>query len=197
MKLSPELLSYNVVRSNILEIYEQAELVDWTEGKNWYSEAHSFAVSISKKYDIPLIVASGLIACLSPLKSWEYNKQLVKMYLEGVYKHTGTQIDKCHRIVKDGTYAGISGILGGLKTRAFFNNIYLPNQTNHVCLDRHQAKIATGLYIDTLTDYQYKTIAESHRKLAKELSITPQELQCITWVKYRKIKIKHFRNKNI
>lgn len=184
-----ELLKHSaVVEDNIMEIYEQHTLDDLVKGKEWYSEAHSFAVSLSNQYGISVMVACGIIAALSPQKEWNLNKIIANLYFQEIYKHTGTQIQKCRNIEKCKTVEEINEVLGGLKTINFFNNIYDPRNPDYVCIDRHIAKVATGMDIEAVNKKQYELIKSVYICLAKKLGILPVDLQSICWVTYKRIK---------
>lgn len=55
----------------ILSTYNQSNSFS---GSNWYVEANLYAQSLANRFKIPLSVACGVLAALSPIKKWNENK---------------------------------------------------------------------------------------------------------------------------
>lgn len=193
MKSLTELLHYNIVKDNIHEILIQSTLDEYERGLCWYNKALSFCSDLSDEVNVPLINTIGVVSSLSPKCSWERNQEIARLYFNGIYKHTGTQIDKCKRIEKATKYHEISNILGGLKTRNFFGNILYPNDKYHVVIDTHVIKATTGIYTDRITNYQYIKLKALLQQAAKDYNMIPSSLQSILWLVYRDRKIKYFK----
>jgi len=179
------------LKNNIMKVYDVSG-----RGKNWYKKAHAFAAGLSK--DITLEQSAGIIAALSPQKSWSTNQKLAKSFiLDGKRSgHTGVFILKCERILMTEQVEEIATILNGNKITSFFYNILYPENFGPVTIDRHAIGIAVNgpkrrvLGNLSLTDNQYRGIEQAYILAAEQLGIFPHELQAITWVKYRSIQAK-------
>ena len=169
---------------NILNWYWQADETDRKEGSFWYESAFDLVTDIAYQTCDPHFKIAGIIAALSPQKSWNENKNIVNRWFFGDKKgHTKQQLDKCRRIMAADTLEEVLEILGGLKTRAFCLNILGFDQ--HVCIDRHAMTIAG--FSGNLTPKRYAEISEAYITAAYQLEISPANLQAITWVAYRRI----------
>lgn len=191
MKLSKELLTYDIVKSNIEEIYQQVTLQEYQDGLRWYTEAHSFCEDVSKQYNVPLLNICGVVSALSPQKEWNHNKHITHLYLQGISKHTKVQIEKANRIIKSSSFAEISNHLGGNKTRNFFGNLMYPKDPHFVCLDRHMVKVCTGLYVDVIRGPMYNRLKSVFKDVSLHFGLLPVELQGITWLTEKRVKIKY------
>lgn len=60
--------------TNIVKRWMQATPGERTAGKDWYPAAHRTAVALSKKYNIPVKEAAGLLAAYSPQTPWGRNQ---------------------------------------------------------------------------------------------------------------------------
>lgn len=179
---------------NILSVYNEAGNVI---RPNWYVSANFFAQSLANKYDVPLSVACGVIASLSPLKSWTENKIIAEGFLHnGKGKHTVAFIEKARQIkASNGDVETIALILNGNKTISFFINILEPHQQNFVTIDRHALSIALGRNIlenegKGITFNQYQFFANAYNVAGVKAGISPVLMQSITWETWRENKSK-------
>lgn len=163
------------------------------EGHNWYREARDYCQSLADEFNLPLANVVGALAALSPGTSWDRNKLETRWLLAILAGHKvakfkfttyGANVLKAERIAKGET--GLFNPKTGPKTYYFFLCIMDPENNQHVCIDRHAYRIATGLEYKYLTPKQYNAIAEHYRKHARKLGIKPMELQAVLWVDYRK-----------
>lgn len=180
--------------NNIMKVYNQS---DKTISTNWYVEANQYAQSLATLYNVPLSVACGVIASLSPLKSWNENKIIAKSFLHnGKGKHTKCFIDKAVQIKQsNGDVETIANILNGNKTISFFINILEPHQQNFVTIDRHALSIALGRNIlenegKGITFNQYQFFVNAYNVAGTKAGISPVLMQSITWVTWRELKKK-------
>lgn len=187
-------LKQSKVVKNILKVYNDTT---FTAESNWYTTANELAVSLAKAYDYNLLQVAGVIAALSPLKSWDENKRIAEAFLKsGDAYHTGTMIAKADDIVNyDGNFQRefILTTLNGNKIQNFFLNIAYPMAKEGVTIDRHAVSIAFGKSLPdsmlrSITDRQYEFFAECYRIAAAKAGILPNEMQAVTWVKWRKLK---------
>jgi hypothetical protein len=180
---------------NILKVYNDSSVSH--EGYDWYKDAHKLADSLAREFGLTTLQVAGIIASLSPLKSWYENKRIARQFIASGYgKHTSKFIAKAEQIkLYDSDYPRefILTTLNGNKIQNFFLNIAYPNADTHVTIDRHSISVALGRSIQehegrNLTDKQYEFLASCYRDASTKLGILPNQLQAVTWVKWREIK---------
>lgn len=189
------LYTKTVVR-RIMEVYDKA-----TDKKDWYREANEFAFTLS--YEIwdkkpatrkkAHAKVCGIISAFSPLKSWDENMVIAKLFVEtGKIKHTKTLGDKAKEIFNsDGEVDTIFVILNGNKITSFFLNILNPDDSQAVTIDRHAISIALGYSITDnfqMTEKQYEFFSNCYRIASHKAGILPLQMQAITWTKWREMK---------
>jgi hypothetical protein len=93
--------------------------------------------------------------------------------------------------VHEGVHPG--DILGGLKVRAFYNNIVNPRYSKAVTVDTHAARAAFGKH--ALTDKEVSfvfratgnaIIQQAYRNVARRYKILPMKLQAVVWLRVKK-----------
>ena len=180
---------------NIQKVLDSASAEHVTHGKSWYRLARLEALKISEETNVSFLVACGVIAALSPRNKWARNLQDARNMcgpwaLHMKYATFTRNVNKAHEIKQMGkTRAQISEILGGDKTRAFFDNIYDAN-SSMVTIDLHMQMVALGGYLAEkhrphITKKHYKEIAGAVIALANKYGLRPHELQAITWLAWR------------
>lgn len=192
MKLNGIKYSENTLVKNILRVYDAT---NEHQRYDWYSEAHNFAIELSKSSGYSVAQCCGVIAAFSPLKRWNENKKIARAFLDhGIVDglHTRVFIGKAKSIIhymeSDGcelTY--ISQVLRGEKIKAFFHNILKPACTENVTIDRHAICIAIGRKYGEIkiNNSQYRQIKAAYIKAANKLQISPIKLQSATWLIWR------------
>lgn len=163
---------------NILSVYRRATTDQLMEGMSWYQDAHLIAREAGN-----VTTGAGIISALSPRMPWGRNIVLARKAYTGPLE--GGALKRSIATVN----AILSGIhpldvLGGLKTRAFFDNILNPLTSNEVTVDTHAIKIA-GINRHSVGKGLYNDIANAYREAAKEYGIMPLEMQAVTWTVYR------------
>lgn len=164
--------------------------------KNWYFTVNEYCQHVSQAFDIPLIKVAGILSALSPQNKFEQNlKDLENFLLSGGLSKAstfGNQVNKAYNILHCDNYSedSIKALLGkGLKTRAFFENIYRPETSESVTVDLWQIRWAKRLNIipenGTLTAKRYRKISARVTKYANKLGIMPHQFQALTWVYLR------------
>ena len=177
------------VVNNILSIYDQCE-----RPTQWYHDANKFARNLSKLTGISTAKVCGVIAALSPLKSWDENKIIARMYLTGgPFKHTAAMKAKADAILAgSGEYQEICEILNGNKISAFFMNLYFPGEVDNVTIDRHALAVALGRTIEDneaqITTKQYQFFERCYQIAAKKSNVTPMFMQSAVWERWRELK---------
>ena len=149
------------------------------------------------KYNVPLTVSCGIIASLSPLKSWTENKLIAESFLHnGKGKHTQVFIEKARQIKQsNGNAETIAMILNGNKIISFFFNILEPHNQNFVTIDRHALSITLGRNILEqegigITNKQYDFFVSAYNLAGVKAKISPVLMQSITWETWRENKSK-------
>lgn len=180
--------------NNILKVYHRNE-----SPTNWYEEAHDYAYILAHEFyvllkGIHIAKTAGIIAALSPLKSWDLNMQLAKDFLKtGTCGHTKTMVNKAKAILEsDGNIDTICDILNGNKITSFFLNIYNPDTSNVVTIDRHAMDIALGSVQNedkrSMTVAQYEFFQNCYIVAANKLGVMPHYVQSVTWEQWRREK---------
>lgn len=183
--------------------YGLATAEELNNGLKWYGKAHEFARALSLIHNIPLIQVCGIIAALSPQQAWDSNLKQAKQFLNNrtATGATAARIEKCFSILDTQDETEILEILSKgakfLKTRKFFINIYAPERTNDVTIDRHAIAAmqqnnnnvaAMDEQSRQLTPKQYLFAESCYISAANKLNITPCQLQGIVWIVYRRLR---------
>lgn len=178
------------VINNILSVYNQCE-----NPSDWYIEAHTFAANIAANKNLSNAKVCGVIAALSPLKSWDENKIIAKSFINtGRAKHIGVMVQKAKDIVNgSGEVQEICEILNGNKITSFFINMLFPAKEEAVTIDRHAVAVALGRNakdneLQGITDKQYNFFVDCYKEAAEIAGITPNLMQSATWEKWRELK---------
>lgn len=199
-----KLLTRTKVKNNILKIWDKT-LPD--ERFDWYKDAKEFAInevaqiislehSNQPKYSTYNInKACGIIAALSPLKTWEQNKKIaIEFVLTENCGHIQQFKNKALDILKSsGTDEEILSILKGKKISSFYCNIRYPQQCTNITIDRHALSIALNTWITDedyrgITQNQYDFFVDCYKLASQKVNVSPLLMQSATWVRWRKIK---------
>lgn len=181
--------------NNILRVYDSS---DSFKLNDWYQQANDYAMSLSEKYGVDFLKVCGILAALSPLKSWDLNKKIAVEFLEGNYNiHTKSNVNKAKEIrsLKISDALQISEVLRGNKVTSFFLNIYEPSLQETVTIDRHALCIGVGEVLKEselrgLTETQYKFFVNCYKIAATKRNVKPLMMQSVTWEQWRKQKSK-------
>lgn len=164
--------------------------------------------------------AAAVIAVLSPQVNWERNKFLAEhvysLVIAGFW-HSRKSVDDVREAWPHGLSDGAGkafrilvlgedpdDVVKGPKVRQFWHTIVDPTDPLAVVVDRHAWAVAFGR---VLTDEElgqltgrrgaYDHVAQLYRNAAKILTselgatITPAEVQAITWTHWRRTMVKH------
>jgi len=162
---------------------------------NWYYEVNDYCLTLSEAYGIPLIKVAGILSALSPNNTFKGNCNSLEKFLEfktdcKVSTFNG-QKEKAKQIYNmvEPTESKIKAVLGGLKTQAFFCNIYQPYTSESVCIDLWMIRYARRLKLipqeGTLTPKRYGIVEQAVREYADKLNLRPHETQALIWVDIR------------
>jgi hypothetical protein len=162
---------------------------------NWYFDIHDYCKTLSEVYDVPLIKVAGIMSALSPNNTVRSNVISLEKFLrtKGNCKVTtfNQQKEKALTILNADdniTVEQVKVILGekkdsGLKTKAFFDNIYRPHTSNEVTIDLWMIRWAK--IEGSLTPKRYRETAQKVKDLANKIGILPHQLQAKIWVDIR------------
>lgn len=165
--------------------------------KKWYYEIHDYCKTLSEYHNVPLIKVAGILSALSPNNTFRMNVMSLEKFLrtKGNCKVTtfGNQKKKAQTILAASDSISeddVKTLLGkGLKTRAFFENIYRPKTSQAVTVDLWQIRWAKSMGIipkkGTLTDKRYRDISKAVTDYASGLGLLPHEFQAMTWTAIR------------
>ena len=187
-----EILTRTKVKNNILGFYLNSSQED---RRDWYGDAHNFAKSLAGRYNISVSKSTGVIAALSPVKTWSQNMICAeKMIAVGQSHHMRQFEDKAKRILSSsGSDKSILAILRGSKISSFYLNILYPTNTENITIDRHALSVSLGKWTTDadyqgMTKTQYQFFVDCFKYTAKQIEISPLLLQSSTWEAFRKIK---------
>lgn len=185
-----EKYSARKLTSNVLAVYA---LTSNEQRKDWYYEAHKWAVNIMFAANLEstpenLNKACGVIAALSPVKSWNDNKKIaLDFLLTGNAGHMKQFVNKAAQIVaSNGSEQEIKRILNGNKITAFYHNIRWPQCASTSTIDRHALRVLLMKNVNDddyrgITDNQYQFFVDAYKRAAKKIGITPARVQSATW----------------
>jgi hypothetical protein len=146
-------------------------------------------------YDVPLIKVAGILSALSPNNTVRSNVISLEKFLRTKGNCKVTTFDgqkkKALAIFHSSdniTIDEVKQILGtkkdsGLKTKAFFDNIYRPHTSQAVTIDLWMIRWAK--IEGSLTPKRYRDTAQKVRELANEIGVLPHQMQAKIWVDIR------------
>ena len=185
-----------ITARNICKLYRESTPAQRESGAAWYADAATISAALAEKYSITREQAAGIIAALSPLRSWGDNVNLAARAIAnggltgGAFKDS---VAKVNRILAGDK---VLDVLGGDKVRAFFHCILTGGQTSAVCIDRHALDAATNTRNTDetrprLSAKKYREVADAYVRAAQILSresgtlITPSAVQATVWLAWR------------
>ena len=182
------------VVDNIVRIYNDPT---FDFNSDWYIDASQFAKDLSNQHNVPYLKVCGIIASLSPLKSWDENKKIAVTFLKtGDARHTKLCTGKANDILNDtdpNPVDSILAILNGNKIKNFFINIAFPKDAEAVTIDRHALSICLNRSIVKeeyvgITNGQYNFFVSCYSEAGDKLGVRASMVQSITWEKWRELK---------
>lgn len=173
---------------NIAACLARATADEYTAGMVWYNDAHNLALELSPKN---VWRGAGVIAALSPLKTWNLNVRLARNAFDtgivtgniGIHNAIGQRI-------LDGEHP--LDIMRGDKTRNFATAIATNGKADIATIDRHAFDIAMNQVFTDKTrkigKRIYRDMAAAYSVAADEAGISVNQIQAITWVTWRREK---------
>lgn len=186
---------------NIIRVFHLSTEQERVAGFRWYQKARELVHELDPQHPHR---AAGIIAALSPLKNWAQNVNAARAFYAGYRNMTlRSQIRKAEQISTANSIEEIVAILNGPKIISFFRCI-IQEDSNEVCVDRHALDISRGyslLYKNEKlrSTYlsrkgNYNKVQDEYRKAAKRLGLTPHEVQAVTWLTWRRLKLTYGTN---
>lgn len=172
----------NILTENILTAWAEASQPQVARGRGWYQAAHDLAWIIANG---DVVTGAGVIAALSPQKSWDVNRRLaINACMHGdITGQVGDAVAKAKAILA-GNNPGLV-LPEGKKTWHFFHNILRPDDQEFVTVDRHAYRVATSEWDNAsprISMARYAQIVSAYQDAAKILREAPSTVQAVTWV---------------
>lgn len=167
--------------------YRRATCEQVEAGRQWYPDANAIALDMMVQYGVTLEQSSSIIAALSPRMSWGSNV----MFAERLLASGGTLDRGClGRSIRQATriYQGEHplAVLGGLKTRAFYEAILTSGQSDTAVIDVHAWAMLIGergTRPPNRGDYRAADVCM--RRAARIVGENLHDFQAITWLTWR------------
>lgn len=165
--------------SNIIATWNSATSEQLAAGRAWYSVARDIALIIGNG---DVRKGAGVIAALSPMTSWSLNVRNATSLANGETVGALSQsLTKATRILNGENFADV--LPYGSKTWNFAYNI--AGSPDHVTIDRWAIRVAVGYDKSTVTELQYRILADAYRKAAAEIGESASTVQAVTWCAIR------------
>lgn len=194
----PKLPDADIADQRIIAILEEASRQERYAGMTWYQDAHDMCHKWAIDYNIfSHSHVAGIIAALSPQRSWESNLEIAELVLRG---ETAGQLDHAiasAQAMRSGVHPTVVLYEKGMnnpKVRAFYENMDDPIHSLAVTVDRH----VLGIVMDDfraiqkaglrITPGENAFLQERFRILAQGLGMRPNQLQAITWVVWKRLR---------
>ncbi len=171
----------------IRTLYEKAPAEMRERGRHWYKREHAEARLIAEEAGLPVEHVCACLAVLSPRCQWPRVKAASRELLSGK-KPRGffnRNLTKAVQIVSSRNGIPIDPHKAP-KTWAFWQNLWHPEDPGPVTLDSWMFR-AHGLPA-RVGFAAYQTLAECYRRVARELSLIPNQLQATVWLHSKKMR---------
>lgn len=186
-----------LAQSRITGILETACDTDIDKGATWYFDVNKLCEEMAKgselKHITPVHVA-GIIAALSPMRSWPDNINKARDAVDtGIARGLGHTVETATTIWHGfDPEIVISRTGNNPKVYSFFKNIAYPETSDDVTIDRHM----WNLLFDDLgvvekaglrfKGREYQWAASQFRTVASGFDLLPHQLQAISWLAWRR-----------
>ena len=173
-------LSVEEMQENLQNGWWNTNPIQRFRGSVWYPFAHDFAYVIGHG---DVRKGAGLIAALSPQKSWDVNRRLAVDASQGLFwGQVGNALDKARAIYDGADPATVLPM--SKKTGHFYMNILDPMDPNWVTIDRHAIRAARCDWDDgdpRITDKDYANYVLAYQKAAANEGVVPSVFQAGIW----------------
>jgi hypothetical protein len=192
-------VNWNPHIGNIFQVYARADRWDIEAGMQAYHGYHKLMADIAKDCSVPVSIAVGVWAALSPNNGYQSNLDNTRTLIQAFYANKSIEHVKVNTYNPNKRKAwkicqgdDPMSILHAKKTCSFYANTLNPDDPAPVTIDGHMysvwmltrfnmsaARIGNGR--------QYDLIAADFRQTAKVLGLLPNQLQAICWFTWRRI----------
>ena len=171
------------LKVKILKHYQNTSEHNLNQGLTWYNRAYNECLLLSQVFEIPLPKVVGVVAAISPRNKWNNNLKDAWNLLDKpslstkVSTFMGQRKKALDILACDGDDLTIMKILGGQKTKNFYNNILHHVTSEAVTVDVWAFR-SVGL---PPTTKNFRFVEVAYRELANELKMQPHQLQAVVW----------------
>jgi hypothetical protein len=185
--------------NNITKCLLSASTDAYEQGLSAYQGYHdTLRVTASKNgLDFKRVVSA--FAALSPGNKLEHNFKDLDTLISAVQRNKEVSEIRlhCYPACTQRAYDYLTGwevfTLGkwNNKTWNFFNNILTPESPDYVTIDRHAIEVWHGYEVEDKDRKRffnakgYNYIADAYKKVAKNVGLTPNQVQAITWYAWK------------
>lgn len=186
-----------IAQSRIAGVFSSACSTDVEQGTAWYFDVHNLCIELSQQSELahisPVHVA-GIIAALSPMRSWTDNINKAREAIKtGKARGLGHTVDTAETIWHGfDPEVVISRTGNNPKVQAFFRNIAFPHTSEDVTIDRHMWNLLfddlgvvekAGLRFKSA---EYQWASAQFKAVADEIGLLPHQLQATAWLAWRR-----------
>ena len=159
------------------------------KGIDWYSDVNYFCLLVSEEYKIPVYKVCGILSALSPQNKFDQNIKdvisIIELRDKAKVATFNSNKEKALRILDAKNIGEVFREFKGLKTRAFFLNlykVYCDNVTVDLWVIRKYRHL---IKTKSLTNKSYRTIEKQVTSEAKKLGLHANQYQAHIWVNIR------------
>lgn len=192
--LDRDVLKAKAVRMLRHDTYSPEMNVQVSLALDWYDMAHKFAESLAREFDLTVAQTCGIIAVLSSDTTWDQNMKHARNFCLGLPagRYPAMMMQKCRKI-QDLSYVqacdidAVAAIVAkeGKKTWCFAHNIFAPESSQHVTIDRWMCRVFELSDRAMNNVYVYRLLAGIIREIAQEMGEQPLQTQAVLWVLVR------------
>lgn len=174
--------------ANLSHWIEKALPIHHEQGRKWYFAAHDIIQALAQEHSVSQV--SGAMAALSPQVSWPINIVACVSLVETgkVMNYTGykTNVDKAKACLSSHDPLEI---LGGLKVRAFYDNLYRPYESLAATVDTHMVRASLNTLNPSNQQINYHfskvgnaLVQDALQRVAQDHKILPHMAQATIWL---------------
>jgi hypothetical protein len=190
-------MSIQPLTRNVTALYRRAHAAGLADAHvNWYATAYDAAHGMAFVHGVPVHVAVGVIAALSPRMEWDANLRIAeRMLASGGTLERGALTDNLRKARAIVAGADPLDVMTAPKTSNFHRAI-ISRGDDGIVIDRHAIDVAHAVrHTDAnrptaSSAKRYEAYALCYRRAAVILSdefgpVTPSQVQGVTWEAWR------------